>query len=290
MEPISVTAPVKINLYLMLTGRREDGYHLVDTLIVFGAFGDQVTLEPSNRLELTVTGPFAEDLPANEENLVIRALQQLREKTGALGGARVTLDKRIPLASGVGGGSADAAAAMLGACRLWGLGDDCREAVMAVAMGLGADVPACVYRRPCFASGIGQDLLAAPTLPNAGLVLVNPGIKLSTPAVFRERRSGFEPSVADADARIDTVPALVDFLEERENVLTNAATRLAPSIADVLYEIEQLPGCRLARMSGSGATCFGIFDDAAAAEKAAAALNQSGWWVQATEIRMPERV
>ncbi len=289
MESLKLLAPVKVNLYLHVTGRRDDGYHLVDTLIAFGGFGDEVTVEPSDGISLTIDGPFSEDLPVDDANLVVRALTRLRHETGVLQGAKVHLHKQIPLASGMGGGSSDAGAALLGAARLWKLpdGPETDQTVMEVAKSLGADVPACVYRRPCYASGIGQDLLAAPIMPRAGMVLINPGIKLSTPSVFRERRSGFTPDMADANATFDDVGALIQFLEERDNNLTNAAIRLAPAVEDVLYALNELPGCRLARMSGSGATCFALFDDLAAAEHAAAQLDHPFWWVCATEIKIP---
>ncbi len=291
MTRVTVHAPVKINLYLHVTGRREDGYHEVDTLIAFTGFGDEISAEPSDTLRISANGPFADELPQGEDNLVTRAVNALRHDAGEITSAHITLSKRIPLAAGVGGGSADAAAAMWAASRLWRLDTGKKVDLLTIGKPLGADVPACLYRRPSFASGIGQDLIASPTLPEAGVLLVNPGVKLSTPSVFKARTGGFSPNTAEPDADIDTVPKLARFLEDRANDLTGAAIKLCPAVEDVLYALDHTPGCRLARMSGSGATCFGLFDSPAAAEKAAADLDAPDhWWRQATGLAMPSLV
>ena len=291
MTRVTVHAPVKINLYLHITGRREDGYHEVDTLIAFTGFGDEISAEPSDTLRISASGPFADELPQGEDNLVTRAVNALRHDAGEITSAHITLSKRIPLAAGVGGGSADAAAAMWAVSRLWHLDTDKKVDLIGIGKPLGADVPACLYRRPAYASGIGQDLIAAPSLPEAGILLVNPGVKLSTPSVFKARSGGFSPSTAEPGAEIDTVPKLARFLEDRANDLTDAAIKLCPAVEDVLYALEHAPGCRLARMSGSGATCFGLFDNPAAAEKAAAELEAPDhWWRQATGLTMPSLV
>ena len=291
MTRVTVHAPVKINLYLHITGRREDGYHEVDTLIAFTDFGDEITAEASDTLKISADGPFAAELPEGEDNLVIRAIDALRQSAGEITSAHITLSKHIPLAAGVGGGSADAAAAMWAVSRLWNLDTDKPVDLFAVGRPLGADVPACLYRRPAYASGIGQDLVAAPTLPEAGVLLVNPGVKLATPSVFKARTGGFSPDTSDPTADLQTVPKLVSFLEDRANDLTDAAIKLCPAVEDVLYALERTPGCRLARMSGSGATCFGIFDDRAAAEAALDALEAPDhWWRQATGLAMPTLV
>ena len=291
MTRVTVHAPVKINLYLHITGRREDGYHEVDTLIAFTDFGDEIAAQASDTLKVSAEGAFADELPQGEDNLVVKAVEALRHEAGEIRHAHVTLSKRIPLAAGVGGGSADAAAAMWAASRVWGLDTKDKVDLFKVGRPLGADVPACLYRRPAFAAGIGQDLIAAPTLPEAGILLVNPGIKLSTPSVFRARSGGFSPDMSDPAATLDTVPRLVSFLEDRANDLTDAAIKLCPAVRDVLDTLERLPGCRMARMSGSGATCFGIFDDIDAARAAEQALDAPDhWWRQTTTLSMPSLV
>lgn len=288
MTHVTIHAPVKINLYLHITGRRDDGYHEVDTLIAFTDFGDEISAAPSDSLKVSADGPFASELPEGQGNLVVRAVEALRHTAGEITSAHLTLSKHIPLAAGVGGGSADAAAAMWAVSRLWKLDTDNKIDLFDVGRPLGADVPACLYRRPSFASGIGQDLIAAPTLPEAGILLVNPGVKLSTPSVFKARTGGFSPDMADPAASLDTVTKLVGFLKDRSNDLTDAAIKLCPAVEDVLYALEQTPGCRLARMSGSGATCFGIYDDRAMAEKAASVLEGADfWWRQASSLTIP---
>ncbi len=290
MTKITVHAPVKLNLYLQIVGRLSDGYHEVDSLIGFTDFGDQIAVEKADRFEIVAEGEFADELPEKDDNLVIRAVRALRQESGFVGGARITLNKTIPLAAGVGGGSADAAAAMWAVSRLWELDTQNKVDLFKIGSDLGSDVPACLYRRPCFASGTGRDLMAAPVLPEAGILLVNPGIKLATASVFKARKGGFTPDGSNLQANLEKVPLLVSFLKNRTNDLTDAAVKLCPAVEDVLYALEQAPGCRLARMSGSGATCFGIFDDRAAAELAATMIDAPDhWWVQPTALAIPER-
>lgn len=290
MTQITVQAPVKLNLYLHVVGRLGDGYHEVDSLIAFTDFGDRIDVEESDRFEIDVQGEFASELPDKEDNLVIHAVRALRDAAGFIGGAKITLTKNIPVAAGVGGGSADAAAAMWAVSRLYGVDTKEKVDLFEIGRGLGSDVPACLFRRPCFASGTGRDLMAAPVMPEAGILLVNPGVKLSTASVFKARKGGFTPDGSNLQANLEKVPLLVSFLKNRANDLTDAAVKLCPAVEDVLYALEQLPGCRLSRMSGSGATCFGIFDDRAAAELAAGMFESPDhWWVKPTALAMPER-
>lgn len=293
MSSIEIQAPAKLNLYLHVTGRREDGYHLVDTLIAFCDFGDRLTVSPSDTISLTASGPFADDLPAPEENLIFRALQKMQaaaRDSGRIDGASISLEKSIPLASGVGGGSTDAAAAMLAVNKLWAarggtLFSD--QELDDIARELGSDMPVSLYRRPAFASGVGHELIAGPILPKAGVLLVNPGVKLSTPSVFGAREGGFTPDTADPAVSIPSVSALAAYLADRENDLMEAALRLCPAIEDVLAAIAATPGCLMSRMSGSGATCFGLFETRADAEEAARHIDSPYWWVQPTELSIP---
>ena len=269
-------APAKINLFLHVTGRRADGYHLLDSLAVFTALGDRVTAEPASDLSLHLEGPFGGALTAEPDNLVLRAARALAAEAGVPALARLTLHKNLPVASGIGGGSADAAAAFRALCPLWNISPD-RSVLHRLALALGADVPVCLASVPARMGGIGGDLSAAPRLPDCGIVLVNPGVAVSTPDVFRARRGGFSP-VADLPAAWADAATMASDLRGLTNDLAEPAIGLQPIIADVLSALEDLSGCLLARMSGSGATCFGLFASAEAAEHAARAITQASWW------------
>lgn len=277
--PVTVFAPAKINLYLHVAGRRPDGYHLLDSLIAFAGIGDTIRAEPAERLSLSVDGPTAALLPEAGDNIVLMAARILADRAGVTTGAALHLTKRLPVAAGIGGGSADAAAALIALSRLWNVTLPEPE-MMALALALGADVPVCLAGRPMAVSGIGERMVPAPTLPASWLVLVNPMEPLSTPAVFKARTGGFS-----GHAPLETMPGdaagLACLLAERRNDLTAAATSLVPAIGEALALIAASPGCLLGRMSGSGATCFGLFASEPAANAAAAALKATrpGWWV-----------
>lgn len=286
--PISVPAPAKINLYLHVTGLRTDGYHALDSLIVFADVHDTLRLAPAEDLSLIVEGPHGEGLSTDSENLVIKAADRLREAAGIETGVHMVLEKNLPVASGIGGGSADCAAALTGLARLWNV-DTGAVNLAQLGLTLGADVPVCLFGRAAFMSGIGEDIAAAPILPPAWLVLVNPGAGLSTPAVFEARRAALgdkwsepgqfeEPPVNAAD--------LAGLLRTRNNDLTDGAISLQPVIGDVLQALDKTDGVLLARMSGSGATCFGLFNDSGGAERAAAVLGgkHPQWWISASPL------
>ena len=284
---IAVAAPAKVNLYLHVTGRRADGYHLLDSLVAFAGVADEVAVTAADDLSLTVAGPMAAALAGEADNIILRAARRLAEAAGVAARARIVLTKRLPVAAGVGGGSADAAAALRGLMRLWGLAPPADE-LARLGLALGADVPVCLSGRPTLLSGVGETLRPAPPLPPAWLLLANPRTPLATPAVFEARGGAF--SAADpltdppADAR-----ALAGALAARRNDLTAAACALAPTVATLLADLAALPDCLLARMSGSGATCFGLFADRRAAEAAAAALaaRRPGWWLAAAPLLPP---
>jgi 4-diphosphocytidyl-2-C-methyl-D-erythritol kinase len=277
-------ARAKVNLYLHITGKRPDGYHLLDSLIVFADTGDEIALAPADKLSLTIDGPFAAGLGAGPDNLVLRAAQALQEITGARGGAAIRLTKNLPVASGIGGGSADAAATLAALCGLWDVAPG-RAALHAIAARLGADVPVCLDGAASFVGGIGEELAPARGLPPAWLLLANPRIATPTPAVFKARQGPFSKAARWNEAPRD----FADFaarLRSSANDLTEAAISVTPAIRDVLVALAELPGCVLARLSGSGATCFGLFaneDDARAAERALRD-RQPGWWVTAAPI------
>ena len=267
-------APAKVNLYLHVTGRRADGYHLLDSLAVFPPVGDTLSATLAPELSLRLEGRFGAGLASEPDNLVLRAARALAAAAGITTGAKLVLTKELPIASGIGGGSADAAASLRLLSRLWGLDVD----LHAIATRLGADVPVCLANVPTRMAGIGEILTPAPDLPQAGILLANPGIAVATPAVFKARTSPYSPP-ATVPAAWDSTAALVRDLAALGNDLEAPAIALAPEIADVLAALQALPGARLARMSGSGATCFALFDAPAAADAAARAMMPTKWWV-----------
>ena len=276
--PLAVqrVARAKINLALHVVGRRADGYHLLDSLVAFADFGDVISVQAAPSLSLAITGPMAAGLSAGPDNLVLRA-------AGALGGplgAAITLDKRLPVASGIGGGSADAAATLQALCALWGC--DVPEAHQVLA--LGADVPVCLAGQSCRMAGIGEEITPL-VLPPAYLVLVNPGIGLGTASVFGALACRDNPPLPPLNDLPDAA-ALAGYLRACRNDLEAPALSLVPQIATVIAALSAQGGCLLARMSGSGATCFGLFASASAAEAGAAALRaqSSAWWVQAAAL------
>jgi 4-diphosphocytidyl-2-C-methyl-D-erythritol kinase len=276
---VAAFAPAKVNLYLHVTGRRADGYHLLDSLVAFVDIGDRLTAEAAKSLSLTVDGPEAGDLAAiGDDNLVLRAARLLAERAGISAGAVLHLDKHLPVAAGIGGGSSDAAAALLALKRLWRVSLD-DEALCALGAELGADVPACLYRRAVWVGGIGQRLEAAGPLPEAGVLLVNPRRALPTAAVFVARRGPFGDVGRFAPVP-STAAGLARALLPCRNDLTEAAIGLVPEIAAVLALLGRLPGPLVAGMSGSGATCFALFPNRAAAEEARAlvAAAEPRWW------------
>lgn len=283
-EALREPAGAKINLYLHVLGRRDDGYHRLDSLVAFAAIGDSLEAAPAPALSLSLAGPFADALAGEADNLVLRAARRLAAAASVAPGAALRLVKNLPVAAGLGGGSADAAAALRALCRLWRVAPRA-AALMAIARELGADVPVCLGQRTAFIAGIGEQIDPAPALPPVGLVLVNPRVALATPSVFAARSGPFS-----GDGRFDRVPRdardLAAMLDKRRNDLTEAAIACAPAMAEVLIALRGSPDCLLARMSGSGATCFGLYADAAAARRAAQWLETRapGWWIAATRL------
>jgi 4-diphosphocytidyl-2-C-methyl-D-erythritol kinase len=257
-------------------GRRADGYHLLDSLVVFAEVGDVLRAEPAAALTLDVTGPFAAALRGEADNLVLRAARMLAEAAGIAPRVQLVLEKRLPVASGIGGGSADAAATLRLLARVWGLAPTPLE----LALRLGADVPVCLVGRPARMRGVGEALAPAPPLPpGLGLVLVNPGVAVSTPAVFRARTGAFSTPLDLPQSGWADAAALAGDLRRMNNDLEAPALALEPAIGEVLAVLRGLPGTLLARMSGSGATCFALFATVAEARDATALLARPGWWV-----------
>ena len=269
-------AAAKVNLTLHVIGRRADGYHLLDSLVCFAGVGDRVTARAAPTLSLQVIGPEAAGLDAGPGNLVLRAAALAGQ------GAALELDKRLPLASGIGGGSADAAATLRALVRLTGCALPDPTAVLA----LGADVPVCLAGRACRMQGIGEVLGAVPPLPPVWAVLVNPRVEVPTPAVFRALARRDNPPMPQALPGWTDAAALADWLALQRNDLQSPAIALAPVIGTALDALAALPGAMLARMSGSGATGFALFASASAAHAAADAMQarQPGWWVAAAPL------
>lgn len=275
---ITETAPAKINLFLHVGDRRDDGFHPLQSLAVFTALGDALAMEEAGDLSLTIEGPFAKGLAGEGDNLVLRAARALGG-----GGAKLTLTKNLPVASGIGGGSADAAAALRGLAGLWHASD---KNLHDIAATLGSDIPVCLDSVAAFMEGRGEILRPALSMPRVPMLLVNPGVPVPTRDVFAalQARSGADMKLPRG-AFQDTAD-LLRFLDSTRNDLEAPAIALQPVIGEVLKAIAALPGALLARMSGSGATCFGLFADDDCCRRGARILAEAmpGWWVAPTFV------
>jgi 4-diphosphocytidyl-2-C-methyl-D-erythritol kinase len=288
---LTTRAPAKVNLSLRILGRRADGYHELDSLVAFAGVGDALALLPGVESGIAISGPFADGLSVAADNLVLKAEAALREEVPGLRSGRFLLTKRLPVASGIGGGSADAAAALRLLARLNDLPPDA-PSLYAAAARIGADVPVCLAAKTCIMQGIGERLGPPLRLPRLFALLVNPGVAVETAAVFRNL--GLAPGetalpVPAVDASWQahaSAPAVIAALAASRNDLEAPARGAAPVIAELLAELSALPGCRLTRMSGSGATCFALFDDCRASAAAARALarRQPDWWIKPTVL------
>ena len=289
MATVTEIAPAKINLTLHITGRREDGYHLLESYVAFAGVGDVLEFSKAPAFNLSVRGPYAADLPEHEDNIVLDAAHALAHGFKALPpGAEIVLDKRLPVAAGIGGGSSDAAACIRGLLKFHGM-TATPAALNQVAVAVGADVTVCLDPRVSLMSGIGQIIEPAPALPRVPAVLVNPRVHLSTAKVFGAL--GLQPGETFPvetppfpDASFRNVEDLADYLLACRNDLEAPAARLVREIGDIEELLFATEGCLIARMSGSGPTCFGLYSTSAKAKAAAGAIAQEhpGWWVAAT--------
>lgn len=287
---VRVRAPAKLNLFLHVGDKRPDGYHALQSLVAFSDAGDVLEFAPASDLSLTVSGSFAAQVPRGATNLVLKAARALSERFSAAPlGAEIALEKHLPVAAGLGGGSADAAAVLRALNLLWSLGRS-EDELVELARTLGSDVPACVLSRSCWMEGRGEQVSDTLPLPPLDMVLVNPGVALPTEGVFAALNARTGTSAMEPPGRIETVWDLVTYLEDAGNDLEAPATRLQPVIDDVLEALHHEPACVFAQMSGSGATCFGLFQDRDYALGAAErlALDHPGWWVRATCIAPPD--
>ncbi|SFN52688.1 4-diphosphocytidyl-2-C-methyl-D-erythritol kinase [Roseovarius lutimaris] len=274
MTAVKAHAPAKINLTLHVTGRRSDGYHLLDSLVVFADFGDLITVRPATVSRLAVTGPMAAGVPVDADNLVLKAAA-LIDVT-----ADITLEKHLPAAAGIGGGSSDAAATLRALCDMTGV------AMPRDVLVLGADVPVCLAPRAARMRGIGEDVTPLAGVPSLYAVLVKPPVAVATPGIFAGLTQRENPAMSDPLPVWADAAAFMCWLGEQRNDLQGPAIAAGPIIAEVLEALLDTPGCQLARMSGSGATCFGLYDRAESAAAAAGRLAQDrpGWWAKATRL------
>lgn len=284
MSALAEQAPAKVNLTLRVLGRRADGYHELESLVAFAGPTDTLSLQPGSDTGLGISGPFAAGCGSTAENLVLKAVAALREHVPGLRAGRFALVKNIPVAGGLGGGSSDAAAALRLLAAANGLApDDAR--LTSAALAVGADVPVCLDPRPRIMRGIGERLSAPLSIPPLPALLVNPRVPLPTRAVF-EALAATPTNGTSLDPVPSAADAMVEFLTRQGNDLTPAAIACAPAVAEVLKLLGSLSGVRLARMSGSGPTCFALFatgDDAAAAVRCLQ-IGRPDWWVHATTI------
>ena len=289
-EPIVQAAPAKINLALHVTRRREDGYHDLESLVVFADVADELSAVPSSSDSLFISGPFANGLSNGEANLVSRAVAAFRARwpDAIEGGLALRLEKNLPVAAGIGGGSADAAAAL----RL--LESQAAYPIPAanlaeIAARLGADVPACLISTPLVARGVGELLSPLPEFPALHVVLVNPMVPLATADVFRRLRAHDNYPLPDLPSPLTRPAQLGIWLAETRNDLQPPAVKLVPVIGDIIEHLGQTQGCVLARMSGSGATVFGLFGSEGQAHQAAQVMRAANpdHWVAAAPLIVP---
>lgn len=276
-RPATALARAKLNLCLHVTGRRPDGYHRLDSLVAFAGLGDRVEVEPAARTSLTLDGPFATGLAADADNLVLRAAALMPGCP-----ASIRLEKTLPVAAGIGGGSADAAATLSALAEAWDAPLPAPDQVLS----LGADVPVCLAGRPARMRGIGGDISPVPPLPPLWTVLLNPLVACPTPRVFAALESRMNPGLPDPPPAWDDAATFLDWLRTTRNDLEAPAMTVVPAIAETLAALAARPGCALARMSGSGATVFGLFPEKAAALAAAEALRHDHpeWWTAAAPL------
>lgn len=279
--PLTVLAPAKVNLYLRVTGRRDDGYHTLDSLVCFADIGDRIMVEPAAQFSFAVRGPFADGFGAAERdagpdsrNLAVRAAWAVARAARRNLDVKITLIKNLPLASGIGGGSADAAAVVWALMEWWHLPRAGTPWLAELLLSLGADVPVCFSCQPAVMRGIGEELTPVAGIDEMPVVLVNPGVPCATAKVFAHYARPFS-------AASDMTGDAAQFIAGQGNDLSEPAQAMVPVIGDVLAALQAQDGAWLARMSGSGATCFALFDDEAQAQAAADGLRAAHpeWWV-----------
>lgn len=278
-------ACAKINLYLHVVGKRNDGYHLLDSLFAFADKGDVIGIEPAEKFSLTFSGTYGDFLTADKNNSVVIAAQKMCEALDETLNFHLHLEKNMPVASGIGGGSADASATMRLIMRFFQkqLPEDVLESL---ALTIGADVPACLYQKAVFVSGIGEKVTVAPDVPALPLLLINPNKPLSTPAVFKARKSGFSEKNPMKKSDFSN-NGFINALKKRHNDLTDSAISLCPEIKEILSVFSNEKNCLFSTMSGSGATCIGLFDSIAERDDffQKTKKNHPNWWFMSALLK-----
>jgi len=281
---IKASAPAKVNLTLHVTGQRDDGYHLLDSLVVFAGVADQIGATVAPDMRMTVSGPFSMGVPTDHTNLIMRAAEALRTARGVSQGAALTLEKHLPHAAGIGSGSSDAAATLAMLAELWGVAP--LPATAPEVLALGADVPVCVAApRPVHMSGIGDILSPVTALPDCAMVLVRPPVDVPTGPVFKGLSTKDGAPMADLPDGLD-YEGFVRWLTAQRNDLLAPAQAIAPQVAEAIAKLQSLPAVSFAGMSGSGATCFALVKDMATARQVARIVQvaKMDWWVAPAEL------
>ena len=282
---IKTAAPAKINLYLHVVGKLENGYHSIDSLVAFAKVADFISVRENETLKLLNVGPFRDDIGNGEDNLVMKAARYLQNVTGISSGAEIILEKNLPVASGIGGGSSDAAATIRALARLWKI-DLSQVGLKNLSTVLGADISICLRGKAGVIRGIGDKVSGIEPLPIMPIVLVNPQAPISTSRVFNSPSIVFSKCIKFGEKSRNFDELICFLMGKSNNDLSHAAIHLVPKIKNILKAFERDPECKLARMSGSGATCFGIFVTRTAADRFAkrVRLVQPNWWVRSTEL------
>lgn len=296
---LHIFAPAKINLFLHVTGQRKNGYHELDSLVTFADIGDTLTLESGSAPTLEIIGDHSHafketerDSSEQSQNLVTQALLKLAKLTGQSPDIKITLDKYLPLSSGIGGGSADAAATIWGLLKYWDITPQSLNALDELLTSLGADTPICFHCNSAQMRGIGENITPYRHFPEIPCLLVNPGKACSTQNIFQSIPKVYSDTVTMPEEGFDTITALCHFLDEKTaNDLQKTAIDLIPDIGAVLDTLQAIPDCKLARMSGSGATCFALFEEEADAKAAQHQLIQDNpdWWIRFAWLNRPGR-
>ncbi len=293
---LTVFAPAKINLFLHLTGKQDNGYHTLDSLVSFADIGDLITIEAAPSFSFHVTGEFAGEFNKNDsctflhgDNLVIKAARSLSQATDKPLNVKITLTKNLPLASGIGGGSSDAAATIWGLQKLWKLSHKA-DYLDELLIKLGADVPVCLNCTPTVMRGTGEELSHAPIMPEIPILLINPIVSCSTTAIFSYHNDAFKKNI-ELPKQFNSITDLIKTLRSVGNDLYEPALELVPEIKNVITAINSYEGCLLSRMSGSGATCFGLFKTIEDAETASQNIAKTypNWWIKTGWLNRPER-
>lgn len=296
---LHIFAPAKINLFLHITGKRTYGYHNLDSLVTFADIGDSLTLETAHKPSLDITGehsaafsPSERDTSPTSKNLIIKALRGLADITGHAPDVKITLDKYLPLSSGIGGGSADAAATLWGLLKYWDIAPQSLAALDDLLLSLGADTPVCFHCNSAQMRGIGENITPYRDFPEIPCVLINPGKACATQDIFRALEQDHSGAVDLPPDGFTTIETLCDFLHTHtRNDLQDTAATIIPEIYTALSAIQAISDCKLARMSGSGATCYGLFEEEETAKQAQRQLAKDNpdWWVRFAWLNRPGR-